>query len=431
MKSVQDPLTGLLARQSFVDAASHWLGSEKRPRQRLVIFEVFGLSIINETQGLALGDKVLQEVARWLASKFDPARCVLGRWAGNKFVVLYEPCGTEAFPGEIHRASLGSLGLGSSLGRQADLTRLHVGFCDSASRQIDDLLTFASEALHASTRSTGAWGYRFDEAMHRRLLRRQDIEKDLACAIEAREIGLWYQPILSSDGSSLHSLEALLRWNHPRQGWTSPEEVVHAAAVMGMGETLLQHILQEVCHGLHALADADPRFEKVPVAMNVSPREIGDLPLSDIVSRTLLREGIAPRHLRIEITEESALDSLSSSGQLEALAAAGIAIAVDDFGTGYSSLAMLGDKYVKQIKIDRLLISEFHRSDRRMLLVDSIIHLGHALGMEVVGEGVETVEELEHLRLLGCPLVQGYYLARPTPLETLIAQVRHARMDWG
>ncbi|KPU98301.1 hypothetical protein APR50_31610 [Variovorax paradoxus] len=431
MKSVQDPLTGLLARQSFVDAASRWLQSEQRPRQRLVIFEVFGLSIINETQGLASGDQVLQEVGRWLASKFDSARCVLGRWAGNKFVVLYEPRGTEAFPGEIHRASLRSIGLGSSLGRQADLTRLHVGSCDCASRRIDDLLTFASEALRASTRPAGGGGYRFDEAMHRRLLRRQDIEKDLACAIEAREIGLWYQPILSSDGASLHSLEALLRWHHPRQGWTSPEEVIHAAAVMGMGETLLQHILQEVYHGLHALADADPRLEKVPVAMNVSPREIGDLPLSDIVLRTLLREGIAPRQLRIEITEESALDSLSSSGQLEALAAAGIAIAVDDFGTGYSSLAMLGDKYVRQIKIDRLLISEFHRSDRRMLLVDSIIHLGHALGMEVVGEGVETVEELEHLRLLGCPLVQGYHLARPTPLEALIAQFLRARMDWG
>lgn len=128
---------------------------EQRPRQRLVIFEVFGLSIINETQGLASGDQVLQEVGRWLASKFDSARCVLGRWAGNKFVVLYEPRGTEAFPGEIHRASLRSIGLGSSLGRQADLTRLHVGSCDCASRRIDDLLTFASEALRASTRPAG------------------------------------------------------------------------------------------------------------------------------------------------------------------------------------------------------------------------------------------------------------------------------------
>jgi len=114
---------------------------------------------------------------------------------------------------------------------------------------------------------------------------------------------------------------------------------------------------------------------------------------------------------------------------MEALAAQGVSIAVDDFGTGYSSLAMLNETYVSQIKIDRLLISGFHRSERRMLLVNSIIHLGQALGMEVVGEGVETADEIDHLRILGCSLVQGYYLARPVPLDVVIEQVRNMPLN--
>ncbi|QRF63271.1 GGDEF domain-containing phosphodiesterase [Variovorax paradoxus] len=431
MNNVQDPLTGLLARQSFMVVASDWLRSQRGPRQRLVIIEVFGLSIINETQGLASGDQILRDVAFWLGSRFDPTQSVLGRWDGNKFVVLYEACDTECFLASVHRASLGSIGLATDLGRQAEMIRLHVGLCDCRSLDLDDLLTFANEALHESGRSATAPAYRFDEAMHRRLLRRQDVEKDLACAIESGAIGLWYQPIFSGDGRRIQSLEALLRWHHPRQGWTSPEEVVHAATLMGMGETLLQHILQEVCHGLHSLSQADAGFDSVPVAMNVSPREIGSLALRDVLLPTLRREGIAPERLRVEITEESALDSPSTSVQLEALSDDGIGIAVDDFGTGYSSLAMLDAKYVRQVKIDRLLIADLHKSDRRRLLVGSIINLGQALGLEVVGEGVETVEEYEHLRSLGCPLVQGYYLARPSPLESLIAQVRRTGAGLG
>ncbi len=153
--------------------------------------------------------------------------------------------------------------------------------------------------------------------------------------------------------------------------------------------------------------------------------------MHDVLLPTLRRESIAPERLRVEITEESALDSPLTSVQLEAPSDDGIGIAVDDFGTGYSSLAMLDAKYVRQVKIDRLLIADLHKSDRRRLLVGSIIHLGQALGLEVVGEGVETVEEYEHLRSLGCPMVQGYYLARPSPLESLIAQVRRAGVGLG
>jgi EAL domain-containing protein (putative c-di-GMP-specific phosphodiesterase class I) len=431
MKILQDPLTGLLARQSFMAVASGRLRSEDLPLRRLAIIEVVGLSIINETQGLAFGDQILREVAFWLASNFDPDQSVLGRWDGSKFVVLYEACVAEVFLAKVHRASLGSIGLGVDLGGQAAMVRLHVGLCDSYSLWIDDLLTFANEALREADRSLAVSSYRFDEAMHRRLLRRQDIEKDLAFAIDSRAIGLWYQPIFSGDGRRIRSIEALLRWYHPRQGWTSPEEVIHAANLMGMGEALLQHILQEVCRGLHSLSDADERFEKVPVAMNVSPREIANLSLREVLLPALWREGFAAERLRVEITEESALDSLNTSGQLEALSDAGIGIAVDDFGRGYSSLAMLDERYVSQVKIDRTLIAGIHKSDRRKLLVSSIIHLGGALGLEVVGEGVETAEEYNHLRSIGCPLVQGYYLARPSPLDSLIAEVGRERLGLG
>ena len=158
--------------------------------------------------------------------------------------------------------------------------------------------------------------------------------------------------------------------------------------------------------------------------MNVSPREMSQLALDRIVLGEIARHGIGPHRIQIEITEEIALDTFAASARLHALADAGVAIVVDDFGVGYSSLASLRSKYVRQVKIDRSFILGLAASPGNRVLVESVIRLGHSLRIDVVAEGVETVEELEALNALGCPLMQGYHLARPGPLDVIVPWAR-------
>jgi len=296
-----------------------------------------------------------------------------------------------------------------------------IGISLSGEAEVADMISFADEALHEAKR-TGRNRYQvFDSALNQRLATRRDVERDLLQAIESRGIGVWYQPIMSSDGSEVHSLEALMRWNHPRHGHIAPEDVIYAAASTGVAEPLLRHLVDEVCRGMRQMEAAGSSLAAVPVAVNVSPREMAQLAVDDIVLGMLKLRGIAPRRLQIEITEEVALDTHATRGRLNALSAAGVAIVVDDFGVGYSSLASLRSEYVRQVKIDRSFILDLSSSPSNEVLVDAIVQLGHSLGVQVVAEGVETQAELDVLRNLGCGLVQGYHLARPAPLPEVMA----------
>jgi EAL domain-containing protein (putative c-di-GMP-specific phosphodiesterase class I) len=212
-----------------------------------------------------------------------------------------------------------------------------------------------------------------------------------------------------------------MRWNHPRHGQIAPEEVIYAAASTGVAEPLLRHLVDEACLAMRQLEAAGSSLAAAPVAINVSPREMAQLAVDDIVLGMLKERGIAPRRLQIEITEEVALDTHATRGRLSTLSAAGVAIVVDDFGVGYSSLASLRSEHVRQVKIDRSFTLGLSSSPGNVVLVDAIVQLGRSLNIQVVAEGVETQDELEALRALGCKLVQGYHLARPAPLSELMA----------
>ncbi|WP_414080272.1 EAL domain-containing protein [Variovorax sp. SCN45] len=197
--------------------------------------------------------------------------------------------------------------------------------------------------------------------------------------------------------------------------------MIFAAANTGVAEPLLRHLVDEVCRAMRQLEAAGSVLANVPIAINVSPREMAQLAVDDIVLGMLKTRGIAPARLQIEITEEVALDTHATRSRLSALSAAGVTIVVDDFGVGYSSLASLRSEYVRQVKIDRSFILGLAASPGNVVLVDSIVQLGRSLNIQVVAEGVETQEELDVLRTLGCTLVQGYHLARPAPLPDMTA----------
>ncbi len=421
-RASRDSLTGLLNREGFTDAATVHLAAPDGRGHALLLLDLDGFKAVNDAFGHKIGDRVLQDVAHWLQRETIEMQAVLGRWGGDEFALLYRLREERQAPPEIAQALIRSISfatahygghLGVSIGISVS------GEADVA--DVADMISFADEAMHEAKR-TGRNRYQvFDGALNQRLATRRDVERDLLQAIGSRDICVWYQPIMSSEGNEVHSLEALMRWNHPRHGYISPEEVVSAAASTGLAEPLLRHLVDEVCRGMRQLEAAGSSLAGVPIAINVSPREMAQLAVDDIVLGMLKLRSIAPRRLQLEITEEVALDTHATRGRLSALSAAGIAIVVDDFGVGFSSLASLRSEYVRQVKIDRSFILDLSSSPSNEVLVDAIVQLGHSLGVQVVAEGVETQAELDVLRNLGCGLVQGYHLARPAPLPDVMA----------
>lgn len=418
-RASHDSLTGLLNREGFTDAATLHLAAHDGRQHALLLLDLDGFKAVNDAFGHKVGDRVLQDVAHWLQRETAEMQAVLGRWGGDEFALLYCLRDERQAPPEIAQALIRSISFATA--HYGGHLGVSIGISVSGEAEVADMISFADEALHEAKR-TGRNRYQvFDSALNQRLATRRDVERDLLQAIESRGIGVWYQPIMSSDGSEVHSLEALMRWNHPRHGHIAPEDVIYAAASTGVAEPLLRHLVDEVCRGMRQLEAAGSNLANVPVAINVSPREMAQLAVDDIVLGMLKLRGIAPRRLQIEITEEVALDTHATRGRLSALSAAGVAIVVDDFGVGFSSLASLRSEYVRQVKIDRSFILDLSSSPSNEVLVDAIVQLGHSLGVQVVAEGVETQAELDVLRNLGCGLVQGYHLARPAPLPEVMA----------
>jgi diguanylate cyclase (GGDEF)-like protein len=421
-RASHDFLTGLLNREGFTQAATTCLATQAQQSHSLLLLDLDGFKAVNDAFGHKVGDRVLEDVADWLTHELEGLRTVLGRWGGDEFAILYSPRAERATPEALAEALIRSIpfatsNYGGHLGMSIGVSKFEPG----SSIAFTDMISVADEALYEAKRAGRNRYQVVDDALNQRLAVRRDVERDLLMAIESRAIELWYQPILDCRSGRIHSLEALIRWNHPRHGRVSPEHVVFAAASTGVAENLLRHILDEICRAIRQMDAPGSPLADVPVAMNVSPREMAQLAVDDIVLGALQARNIPTHRLHIEITEEVALDTYATRGRLGALAAAGVAIVVDDFGVGYSSLASLRSEHVKQVKIDRSFIDGLGGSPGNQVLVNSIVQLGRSLDIQVVAEGVETTEEHEVLKQLDCALVQGYLFARPVPLPEVFA----------
>jgi diguanylate cyclase (GGDEF)-like protein len=420
IRASHDALTGLLNREGFTQATTRRIAERPGRAHCLFLFDLDGFKGVNDAFGHQAGDRVLQDVARWLERELDGLRAVVGRWGGDEFVVFCDHDDDRAqAPASLAQVLIA--GLPGATAASGGHLGMSVGIAISRDTDIVDMISLADEALYEAKRAGRNRCRIVDDALNKRLAVRRDIERDLQGAIEARAIRLWYQPIVALDTQRVHSLEALLRWDHPRHGRMPPEQVIFAAAGTGLAPALLRYIVEEVCLALRELEARGGELASVPIALNVSPREMAQLAVDRLVLGLLEEEGIAARRLKIEITEEVALDTPAARGCLHALAAGGVTIVVDDFGVGYSSLASLRDQYVRQVKIDRSFVAGLGGSSGNRVLVNAIVQLGHALDIEVVAEGVETVDELDVLRTLGCRLGQGYHFARPAPLAEIAA----------
>ncbi|MGJ7491271.1 putative bifunctional diguanylate cyclase/phosphodiesterase [Variovorax sp. ZT4R33] len=420
-----DRLTGLFNREGIAEAAMLQMSTTPGGTWAVLLVNLDGFKAINDALGHVAGDRVLQDVARWLERELLAQGAVLGRWGGDEYAVFLATAdgeGTARTTAERLLAGIDAASpqAGSHLGAS-------IGIAVSHEAPFADLVSFADEAMQAAKRSGRNRLRVFDAALGLRLAVRKDIEAELEDAMASRAVTVWYQPIVHSEDGRLHSLEALMRWHHPRHGYIAPEEVIAAAARTGLAEALLRLLVRLALDAVRTLDEAGPPFHGIPIAINVSPREMSQVAVDRLVLDLLRAHGVSAHRLQIEITEELALDTQAARDRLQTLAAAGVAIVVDDFGVGYSSLSSLRGDYVRQVKVDRSFIAGLPGTAGRLALVESIVRLGRTLDIEVVAEGVETAEELAALRELGCPLVQGFHLARPAPLQQLLAGAGQGR----
>ncbi|WP_311274081.1 EAL domain-containing protein [Methylobacterium sp. WCS2018Hpa-22] len=423
-RATYDDLTGLLNRAGFVQiSAERFLGhSETRC---LLLLDLDGFKSVNDLYGHSAGDRVLKEVAHRIQEVL-PLECFAARLGGDEFAILYDPQTVSEPPTALAERLIGAVAKPFE-SFDAGRLGLSIGIYNEIANSITNMLSYADEALYAA-KGAGRNRYRvFDETLRNQLQMRRDIKRDLTRALAEGELDVWFQPIFGLGGRKLTSLEALVRWHHPAHGWIPPGDIIGVAAMSGLTESLLRFILERVCTMMLALVNQGR--SDIVIAMNLSPREMAQIPVDEIVLDRLRAFGLPAKMLEIEITEETALDIEAVQDKLQALSRAGIRLTVDDFGVGYSSLASLRQLRASRLKIDRSLVTGLTESDDKKGLVMAMVGLGLALKLEIVAEGVETADDLETLQGMGCKFFQGYYLGRPGTASSAIKFVLSGAAD--
>jgi EAL domain-containing protein (putative c-di-GMP-specific phosphodiesterase class I) len=277
---------------------------------------------------------------------------------------------------------------------------------DGAHDDPEELLRDADAAMYRAKERGRSRVELFDSGMRARAIGRLQTEGDLRRALDRDELRVAYQPIVALGDRTIRGFEALVRWEHPTRGLLSPAQFIPVAEESGLIVALGRLVLEEACRRSAAWS--------VPVHVNLSARQMADPNLADSVAHVIRSTGVDPQNLVLELTESALLERAHAPGEtLARLAALGISLILDDFGTGYSSLSYLQHFPLSGLKIDRSFVSALGGMNGHGAIVDAILRMARALDLEVVAEGLETEEQLETLRGLGCRLGQGYLFSRP------------------
>jgi diguanylate cyclase len=419
-----DDLTGLLNRRGLREQLDR-LTCVPEARPMLLSIGLERLQPVNDLFGRELVEKLLCQAAARLAAQLAEGD-VLAQPGGDEFVVLRAEPPTPEDAAALGTQLIASLsepfamdGVTAQIGASAGLVR-----GDGGGESADALLNAADIALREARGAGGGQVRLFTAEMSARLLRRHQLEQEFQGALRNREFLVFYQPLYDCRSLKLHGFEALARWRHPVRGLIGPDEFIPVAEAGGMIMALGDYVLEEACR----TALSWP--EDLRVAVNLSPVQLKDPTLPEKVRAVLLRTGLAPRRLELELTEGAVLEQTSQAqASLAALKAGGVSLAIDDFGAGYSSLSYLHRFSFERLKIDKSFTREIAGSADARIVTGAIIGLGAALGMAVLAEGVETETQLNILRKAGCGQVQGYLFGRPMPevdVRTLLDRVARA-----
>ena len=412
-QALHDSLTGLPNRLLLAHCLAQALEHHRGVAVLFVDLDRF--KIVNDSQGHAAGDLLLVAAAARLRAAVRRQDTV-ARFGGDEFVIICEDVTptyyAKLLAGRISQAFREPFVVeGQEVFLSVSVGVAVAGRDDS----YEELLRDADAAMYRAKESGRSRFVIFDERMRTEAAARLEIESSLHRAIERGELQLNYQPVIEIATGRIDGVEALVRWEHPQQGLLKPSSFIPLAEETGLIVPVGAWVLHEALRQWSVwrrYSDGEPRT----LAVNLSARQLRDPNLAATVRQALARYGVSPWELCLELTESSFMEDVESHGRtLAELRAFGVQLAIDDFGTGYSSLTYLQRFPVTILKIDRSFVRGLGRDASDEAIVESVIHLAHALGLRVVAEGVETPDQLAALHRLGCDVAQGYYLGRPVP----------------
>ncbi len=415
MQAHFDPLTNLPNRFLSIDRLEQELARSERTNTQLglLFIDLDRFKSINDSLGHAAGDALLQAIAQRLLECFRDADTV-ARLGGDEFIVLLPDIDHPKAAGELADRVAKAFEdpimlLGSAVYASASVG---IAVYPMDGRNAEELLRNADQAMYRAKQSGSGGKAFFTEELNVSARRRLRLEAELRQIIRNRELELVFQPQISLTDGSLTSVEALLRWPGHR---VAPDEFVPLAEDTGLIHDIGFWVLETACRAVVSLGDRLPKL-----AINVSPAQLRNAHFADRVLETLSRHELSPDRLELEITERLLEEpNADTHDVLEALAESGIGLSIHDFATGQTSLRALPDHPITALKIDRSFVAGAIDNPHERLLIESLVRLAHGLGLPVVAQGIESREQLDLVRELGCDAGQGYLFSHPISLEQL------------
>ena len=384
---------------------------------------------INDSLGHGAGDRLLAAVASRLQSAEGDDGFV-SRLAGDEFVLLLDGS-SRRVPLEIAEELLGKVAqpidiAGHHITRAASIG---IAVSSSASSAEEDLLTHGEAAFRLAKRQGGNRAVMFDEQLRADAKERSDVEVLLRAAIDEGDLLLHYQPELDLRTGQLLAVEALVRWDHPRRGLLAAGSFITVAEESGLIIDLGRWVMAEACRQMSAWRVEYPEL-RMMMRVNMSPAQLTSRNIVSLVADRLEENGLPGHLLCLEITEHAVMQDVEQSVRtLHELKALGVHLAMDDFGTGFSSMSQLKCLPFDTLKIDQAFVAGLGTDHGDRAIVDATVRLATSFGLDVVAEGVETVELVHHLLALGCNRAQGYLLSRPKPPAELAAILAGGGLD--
>ena len=401
-----DPLTGLANRRAFHDHVQTTFA--RRERYKLLLLDLDRFKAVNDTYGHGIGDRLLREVAERLRA-FERDGAYVARIGGDELAVTVTGDAEEALA--VANRIVEEIGRPFAMEGFDVRVGCSVGLCctDDAIDP-DHLMQQSDIALYEAKRLGRGRAVCYRPGLREAVAERTALEGDLREAVRNGDFHLAYQPILTLGNETIVGFEALIRWTHAQRGPVPPDKFIPLAEEAGLIGEIGKWVLEEACRA----ARLWPSHQHV--AVNVSPVQFRSASLLAHVTGALASSGLDARRLEVELTETALVeDGQQIAHTLASLRALGIKVAMDDFGTGYSSFAHLRDLPLDRIKIDRSFVAAMLEDRHSLAVVRAVVSMGRDMGVETLAEGVETVEQLDMLRSLGCGAVQGYLIGRPDP----------------